>query len=88
VINKGSPNDLWFHAKHLSSCHVVAVIPNDIEFNEIKYIIRQGATLCKMNTNKIKELHNVEIIYSQIQNIEKTRTPGLVHIKNEKKIVI
>jgi len=88
VINKGSPYDLWFHAKNVSSCHVVAIIPDDIENNEMKFIIKQGALLCKMNTNKLKDLHNVEIIYSQIQNIEKTRTPGLVNVKNEKKIII
>lgn len=88
VINKGTPDDLWFHAKNISSCHVVAIIPDDIEKEEIKYIIKQGALLCKMNTNKLKDLHNIEIIYCQIKNVEKTRTPGLVNVKNEKKIVI
>lgn len=88
VIDKGSSSDLWFHAKTDSSCHVVALIPEDIERNELKYIIREGALLCKMNTNKLKDLHNVEIIYSQIKNVKKTRTPGLVNVLNEKKIVI
>ena len=88
VIDKGSSSDLWFHAKSESSCHVVAIIPEDIERNELKYIIKQGALLCKTHTHKLKDLHNVEIIYSQIRNIKKTRTPGLVNVSNEKKIVI
>jgi predicted ribosome quality control (RQC) complex YloA/Tae2 family protein len=88
VIDKGSSTDLWFHAKTESSCHVVALIPEDIERNELKYIIKKGAALCKTYTNKLKDLHNVEIIYSQLKNVKKTRIPGLVNVLNEKKIVI
>lgn len=88
VIDKGSSSDLWFHAKTESSCHVVAIIPEDIERNEMKYIIKKGAVLCKTHTSKLKDLHNVEIIYSQIKNVKKTRIPGLVNVSNEKKIVI
>jgi predicted ribosome quality control (RQC) complex YloA/Tae2 family protein len=31
VINKGNENDLWFHAKGTSSCHVIGIIPDDIK---------------------------------------------------------
>ena len=88
VIDKGDNSDLWFHAKDYSSCHVVALIPNNIEKNEIKYIIKEGAKLCKNNTNKIKGLSNVEIIYTEIKNIKKTKTAGCVNVKNEKKVII
>ena len=88
VIDKGSDTDLWFHSKNVSSCHVVAIIPDDIETTELKYIVKEGAKLCKMNTNKLKDLHNIEIIYSQIKNVKKTKVPGLVNVSNEKKIVV
>jgi len=87
VIDKGSANDLWFHANNISSCHVVAIIPDNIGKKELKYIIKVGALLCKNNTNKLKSIKNVEIIYTQLLNIEKTNTPGCVLTKNTKIII-
>ena len=88
IIDRGIEDDLWFHASDISSCHVVANIPKDILKKEIRYIIKVGALLCKMNTNKLKSLKNVEIIYTQIKNIEKTNVSGCVITKNHKQIVI
>lgn len=88
VIDKGEPDDLWFHANEISSCHVVAIIPKDITHKDMKYIIKAGALLCKKYTNKLKSLTNIEIIYTQIKNIEKTEYSGCVKIINQKKIVI
>lgn len=88
VINKGEPDDLWFHANEVSSCHVVAIIPKDISRKEIKYIIKAGAILCKKYTNKLKSLSDIEIIYTKIKNIEKTECLGCVKVKNENKIII
>jgi predicted ribosome quality control (RQC) complex YloA/Tae2 family protein len=88
IIDKSSKDDLWFHAKEVSSCHVVCEIPSDIkDKKELSYIIKTGALLCKKYTNKIKSLQNVEIIYTQIQNIKKTNVPGCVTTANTKTIV-
>jgi len=88
VIDAGNPHDLWFHAKDESSCHVVGVIPEDItDKKELKYIIRTGALLCKNNTKKLKTLQHIEIIYTQIKNIEKTKIQGCVLTSNTKTIV-
>jgi len=88
VIDTGKPTDLWFHSNNISSCHVVAIIPEYIEKKELKYIIKMGALLCKSNTNKLKSIANVEIVYSQIQNLVKTSVPGCVSILNKKIIKI
>ena len=87
TIDKGAEDDLWFHAKDESSCHVVCVIPDDIDKKELQYIIKAGALLCKSNTNKLKSLSNVIITYTQIKNITKTKTPGCVLTQNTKTIV-
>lgn len=87
VIDNGSPNDLWFHAKDVSSCHVVCDLPENLNKKELSYIIKTGALLCKNNTNKLKGLSNVEIIYTKIENVTKTKVPGCVITQNEKKIV-
>jgi len=89
VIDKGDPDDLWFHANDVSSCHVVAIIPKDIILNkELRYIIKAGALLCKRYTNKLKNISKIEIIYTEIKNIEKTEYSGCVNIINQKKIII
>lgn len=87
VIDKGTSDDLWFHANNVSSCHVVCEVPEKLYKKEIQYIIKIGALLCKNNTNKLKTLKNVEIIYTFIKNIEKTNTPGCVLTTNTKTII-
>jgi predicted ribosome quality control (RQC) complex YloA/Tae2 family protein len=85
VIDKGNLNDLWFHAKNTSSCHIISIIPDDIKDKKnLKYIIKTGAFLCKNNTNKLKGLHNIEISYTKIKNIIKTAIPGRVEIISSK----
>lgn len=88
VIDKGDPDDLWFHADNESSCHVVAIMPNNIIKKDKKYIIKVGALLCKNNTNKLKKIKNVAFIYTEIKNIEKTNISGCVSITNNKKTII
>ena len=87
VIDKGTPDDLWFHASDISSCHVVCEIPDNINKKELKYIITQGALLCKNNTNKLKAMKNVPILYTKICNVIKTVVPGCVLTNNTKTIV-
>jgi predicted ribosome quality control (RQC) complex YloA/Tae2 family protein len=82
------PNDLWFHASHDSSCHVVCEVPDDVEKSDMRYIIKMGAVLCKNNTNKLKSQKNVEIIYTQIKNVTKTAIAGCVQTTNTKMIII
>lgn len=87
VIDKGNPHDLWFHAADISSCHVVCEIPENISKKELKYIITKGALLCKNNTNKLKSIKNVNILYTKVCNVIKTDVPGCVLTNNTKTIV-
>ena len=84
VIDNGNPKDIWFHAKNISSCHVVCEIPEEINKNDLRYIIKVGALLCKNNTNKLKSIKNVEIVYTFIRNITKTNVEGCFITKNTK----
>jgi len=88
VIDKGQQDDLWFHSNDMSSCHVIANVPDDLSNKQKKYVIKAGALLCKKYTNKLKNLNNVEIIYTKIKYLEKTEYSGCVKINNEKKIII
>ena len=87
VIDKGEPEGYWFHAKDMSSCHVVCNIPDLVDKQGLRTIIKRGAQLCKQNTNKLMSLKDVEIIYTRIKHLTKTEIDGCVITKKEKTIV-
>jgi predicted ribosome quality control (RQC) complex YloA/Tae2 family protein len=81
VIDLAKEDDIWFHiGEGKSSAHIVALLPSDIDRKEKKYIIKQGAVLCKQ-VSKYKSEKQVPIIYAKIKDIEKTSVPGTVIIK-------
>ena len=82
-----SANDIWFHARDGSSCHVVAKIPGQLNKKELMTICKKGGFLCKLNTPKLKKQSNVEIIYTKIGNITKTNIDGLVHTTDTKTLI-
>ena len=64
VIDKGRPGDIWFHAKDVSSCHVVV----HIEKRDMRSIIKRGARLCKEHTAKLNRTPEVDIIYTFVKD--------------------
>ena len=88
MIDKASPQDIWFHSNNNSSCHVIFRLTNDIKKKEIKYIVKIGALLCKSNTNKLKSEYKTEIVYCPLNNITKTDMIGCVSVSNGKYITI
>lgn len=90
VIDQASENDLWFHAKKESSCHVIALVGHLTIQNkeDEKEIIKHGAFLCKQNTTKLANGKKTDIIYTEIKNIRKTKTPGLVTTQNTQTISV
>jgi predicted ribosome quality control (RQC) complex YloA/Tae2 family protein len=91
VIDLGFEDDLWFHAETESSCHVVCLFPQETPFSkfdkgEKDLIVKKGAELCKMHTNKLSVLHNVAFIYTELKNVTKTKTPGLVVTRETKRL--
>lgn len=89
IIDAASPDDLWFHAEGESSCHVICEMPSDItDKKKLRYIVKAGALMCKNNTNKLRSLKNVKIIYTSVKNIVKTEILGCVTTTNEKSISV
>ena len=89
IIDISNPNDLWFHLYGESSCHVIATIKPEVKLDkkQKRQIITQGALLCKQNSRH-KSAKNVNIIYTEIKNIEKTETIGTVQVNEQKSILI
>ena len=88
IINQSQDNDLWFHVNDLSSCHVIAFIHDlNISRKDLRYIVIQGALLCKQNS-KYRSDNNIEIIYTRIKNVETLEKPGLVITTDTKVVTI
>jgi predicted ribosome quality control (RQC) complex YloA/Tae2 family protein len=90
MIDKASPQDIWFHANNISSCHVICKIPDyeNICKKAIKYIAKMGALLCKNNTSKLKGVSNIEFVYCTVKNLTKTHIAGCVSVSNGKYITL
>lgn len=83
------PDDLWFHVKNDSSCHVVAILPEKVTKKELHTIVKRGALLCKQNTKKTAFTNNpIAIIYTPIKNVCKTDILGQVIVHSSKTIII
>jgi predicted ribosome quality control (RQC) complex YloA/Tae2 family protein len=90
IIDNSYDTDLWFHiGGGRSSCHVIASIPTNIVIDRknMKYIIKQGAVLCKSHSQYASE-KNVEIHYTLIKNITKTNIVGTVKLSQYSSINI
>jgi|TARA_B110000008_G_scaffold278186_1_gene321243 predicted ribosome quality control (RQC) complex YloA/Tae2 family protein len=87
IIDDAEDHHIWFHVHGHSSSHVIAKLDDELNKKDLRYIIKQGAILCKQYS-KLKSNKNVEIVYTTIENITKTEIPGSVITENEKKITI
>jgi predicted ribosome quality control (RQC) complex YloA/Tae2 family protein len=89
LIDDSKADDIWFHISQASSCHVVAKIPTDKNYDKtvLKKIAVQGAVICKQHS-KYKSDGAVHVIYTKIQNVVKSPTIGAVSVEEYKTIII
>ena len=89
IIDIADATDLWFHlGGSESSCHVICRMPVNLPSKKaLRQIVTQGAVLCKKYSRR-KSDKNVPIIYTKIENVEKTEVVGCVLTKNIKTILI
>ena len=87
IIDLAKEDDIWFHVSNMPSCHIIAIIPNDVNKKDIKYIIKKGAFLCKYHS-KYNSIKNLDIVYTKIKYVSKTDKEGSLNITNEKTITI
>jgi predicted ribosome quality control (RQC) complex YloA/Tae2 family protein len=90
VIDSAQPEDLWFHVKGQPSCHVVAMIsaypPKTFSKKELHSIVKRGALLCKQNS-RYKSDPSVEIDYTTIDNVQKTKIAGTVMLRKTPSVI-
>jgi len=86
LIEQSNDDDIWFHVDNKSSCHVVATVSeNNITRKNMKYIIKQGALLCKMHSYPSEK--NLSIVYTKIKNIQSTNIPGQVTLLSQPSVI-
>lgn len=88
VIDLGDKDDMWFHAADESSCHVVVKVPAKIKKEQMRYLVKLGAQLCKQYTKKLVSAKQVKFHYTCLSNVSKTNILGQVILKQYKEVVI
>jgi predicted ribosome quality control (RQC) complex YloA/Tae2 family protein len=87
IIDLAKPADIWFHVEDKPSCHIVAILPERVNKKDLRYIVKQGAVLCKQHSKYVSE-KNLPIIFTTIDNVVKTDTPGCVETRYVKRVFI
>jgi len=87
IINAAESHHIWFHIDNEPSGHVIAAIPENLDRNEARCIIKQGAVLCKQYS-KFKSEKKVSIIYTTVGKLQKAERVGSVITEGTKTIVI
>lgn len=80
AIMNAEPHHLWFHVDGVPSCHVIAIVSEDLGRNELQYVVRQGAALCKQHTKRVCNMKRVPITYTAVKNVEPTNIVGTVRV--------
>ena len=87
IIDDAEPHHIWFHIEGHSSCHVIAKLEEPLDRKNVKYVIKQGAVLCKQHSKQDNQ-KNIPIVYTNVENVSKSDTLGSVIIKHQKTINI
>lgn len=87
IIDDAEDHHIWFHFHNAPSCHVIAKLDKELNKKDFKYVVKQGAVLCKQHS-KFNNQKNVEIVYTIIKHVHKTNTLGSVQLESEKTVVI
>lgn len=85
IIDKAEPYDLWFHLENAPSSHVIIHSCNNIDIPSD--LIYKMAIICKKHS-KLKNISNVSVIYTKIENIKKATEVGSVITQKVKKILV
>lgn len=86
IIDDASPSDIWFHMEDIPSCHVILKTTESLK-NIGKDVIKYCGLMCKMNS-KAKNERKTCIIYSEIENVRKTKNVGEVVVSTFKTLVV
>lgn len=86
IIDDASPSDIWFHMQDIPSCHVILKTTDPIK-KISKDVLKRCALLCKMNS-KAKNENKTNVMYSEIENVKKTRNVGEVIVHPFKTLVV
>lgn len=76
LIDRANNEDIWYHLDSFPSCHVIC---NDM--NKLLYC----AQLCKSHS-KYRNLPNVKICYTAVNNLVKGENIGSVTYKSKRKV--
>lgn len=84
LIDAASQNDIWFHLKDHPSPHIILKVDQG---KPSRNVLKACCVFCKQYS-KMKSMHKITIIYTEIKNITKGDAVGSVTTAKTKEIVI
>lgn len=87
IIDNAEDHHVWFHIHNAPSCHVIAKLNEEVTKKDFRYVVKQGALLCKQHS-KYNNQKNIDIVYTIVKHVHKTDTLGTVQLQNEKIITV
>ena len=79
IIQKSSPDDIWFHNKSFPGCHVII---RDEEPDADR--LMEAASICKSNSKY--RFKNMKISYTPVSNLLLGTAVGSVHFVSNRKV--
>ncbi|KAJ8599239.1 hypothetical protein CTAYLR_006209 [Chrysophaeum taylorii] len=98
LIAYGWPEDVWFHVDDLSSAHVYLRLPRGPlratfrqtgNLDHLPDALKECCALVKANSIEGSKKHEVDVVYTPWENLEKrsTMAVGQIGFKDDKKVV-
>lgn len=80
IIKNASPSDLWFHVSNFPSAHVILQ-----PFTKKPKLIYQAALASKLRS-KMAKFHNVQVVYTPVENLIPSTKAGEITFKSQKNL--
>jgi predicted ribosome quality control (RQC) complex YloA/Tae2 family protein len=80
ILRECDPEDIWFHLKHSSSPHII--LRTSGQPIQKRYLKTVASLIYKYKKQHTRE----PVIYTQVKNVQLTKTPGLVYPRCTKEI--
>lgn len=90
LCQTAASKDVWFHIANVPSAHLIYRNPTEISLEKLRTngTIFSLALQLKKAHPKYSKIPELAVIYTYIENIKVTKTPGLVITKSTKTIRI
>lgn len=88
IIDKSHQNDIWFHLSDQPSAHVILKV-GQLNLKKIsRQVLNECAVQCKSHSKFANISNRMKVLYTEIKNVTKGKTPGEVYTRKTNTIAV